>query len=130
MKGIKANDRRFPLPRRTGRADFPHPALARVVYAREHSQRLKPQVSQVSRETDALPRTPAALTAPTQMVVKPIADEVVEMVEGALRMAQAKVARPTAQITIQPPNQFGKRSMTLVLVDELAHPFIPLQGNY
>ena len=30
LKGPKANDHRSPLPRRTGRADFPHPALAGV----------------------------------------------------------------------------------------------------
>ena len=39
MRGTKAQDRRFPLPRRTGHADFPHPALAKVVSARKHSQR-------------------------------------------------------------------------------------------
>ena len=35
MKGPKTNDRRFPLPRRTGHADFLHPALAKVVSARK-----------------------------------------------------------------------------------------------
>src|SRR6266704_1741530 len=40
MRGPKANDRRFPLPRRTGHADFPHPALARVVFSRKHGARV------------------------------------------------------------------------------------------
>src|SRR3974390_146784 len=111
-----------PLPRRTGRAGFPHPALARVVSYRKHSQRFKPQVLQVSIESDALPRTPAALTAPVQMVVKPVAEELIEVVEGSLWIAQAKVARPSAQIAVQSPNQLGQRSVTLMLVDELAQP--------
>ena len=54
MKGPKTNDRRFPLPRRTGHGDFPHPALARVVYCRERSQRHKAQVFQMSIQADAL----------------------------------------------------------------------------
>ena len=29
MRGPKTNDRRSPLPRRTGHGDFPHPALAK-----------------------------------------------------------------------------------------------------
>ena len=38
MTGAMANDRRSPLPLQTGHGDFPHPAFARVVSSRKHSQ--------------------------------------------------------------------------------------------
>lgn len=68
MRGIKANDRRSPLPRRTGHGDFPPPALAKADSARMHSQRLQSQVVQMCRQADALAGAPAPLTASTQML--------------------------------------------------------------
>src|ERR1043166_2475855 len=58
MKGPEANDRRFPLPRRTGHGDFPHPALARVVSSRKHSQRHHAHVLQMSIKANTLPHPP------------------------------------------------------------------------
>ena len=63
MKGTQANDRRFPLPRRTGHEDFPHPALARVVFSGKHSQRDEAQMLEMSREGDTFASAPASLTA-------------------------------------------------------------------
>ena len=68
MRGTKAKDRRFPLPRRTGHADFPHPALAKVVSARKQSQRYVAHVCQVSIDTDAFTHPPASLTTTVQVV--------------------------------------------------------------
>src|SRR5450756_2059447 len=78
MKGPQSNDRRSPLPRRTGHGDFPHPALARVVYSRKHSQRFEAQVFQVSIQADPWPPSPTPLAAPLQVASQSVADEVVE----------------------------------------------------
>mgnify|MGYP000982337091 CR=1 FL=1 len=59
MKGLATNDRRSPPPRRTGHGDFPHPALARDVSSRRHSQRDQSQMTHVSIQADALSNTPA-----------------------------------------------------------------------
>ena len=66
MKGLATNDRRSPLPRRTGHGDFPHPALARNVSSRRHSQRDQSQMIQVSIQTDAVSKTPDPWTATSQ----------------------------------------------------------------
>ena len=76
MKGPKTNDRRFPLPRRTGHGDFPHPALARVVFSRERSQGDQSHVLQVSVEANPFTRPPATLTAAAQVFAQAVADEV------------------------------------------------------
>ena len=102
MKGPEANDRRFPLPRRTGHGDFPHPALARVVAAREHSQRLEAQVLQVSIEANPLPRPPASLAAPPQVLAQPIPHEVVKVPKCPSRIAQLEIVGPPSQISIHP----------------------------
>src|SRR6266516_3744532 len=91
MKGPKTNDRRFPLPRRTGHGDFPHPALARVVYARERSQRHKAQVFQMSIQADALTHTPTALTAPAQVLTQPMPHEMIEVSKPVARIAQFEI---------------------------------------
>ena len=85
MRGPKANDRRSPLPRQTGRGDFPHPAFARVVFSRKHSQRHQAQVLQVSRDADARPCPPAPLAASAQMAFEPLSHEPVEVPERLAR---------------------------------------------
>src|SRR6266498_1920092 len=105
MTGAKTNDRRFPLPRRTGHGDFPHPALARVVSSRKHSQRLEAQVFQVSIQTDALPFSPTPLATPFQMAPQSVADEVVQVAERFAWVAQCKIVGPPSQVSVQPPNQ-------------------------
>src|SRR6266567_504577 len=119
MKGPKTNDRRFPLPRRTGHGDFPHPALARVVYPRKHSQRHQAHVLQMSIKANALPRPPATLTAALQVFAPPMPHEVVEEPERLSRVAQLEVVGPSSQVSIQPPNQLRQGCMALMRVDEL-----------
>ena len=123
MKGPKTNDRRFPLPRRTGHGDFPHPALARVVSSRKHSQRLEAQVFQVSIQTDALPLAPTPLAAPLQMAPQTVADEVVEAAERLARVAQREIVGPASQVPVQPPNEFRQGRMALLCVNELSQRF-------
>ena len=90
MKGPKTNDRCFPLPRRTGHADFPHPALARVVYSRTRSQRNQPQVVQVGGEANARSGPPATLAAPSQVFAQAALHELIEVAECLRRVLQAQ----------------------------------------
>ena len=119
MKGPKTNDRRFPLPRRTGHGDFPHPALAKVVYSRRHSQRQQAQVLQRSISANTLARTPATLTAPLQVLAQPVPHEVVEVSKCSSRITQLKIVGPPSQISIHAPNQLRQRCVALLRVDEL-----------
>src|SRR6476661_42918 len=101
MKGPEANDRRFPLPRRTGHGDFPHPALARVVYSRKHSQRHQAQVFQVSIKANALAHAPASLTAPLQVFTQTTPHEMIELSKRLAWVAQAKIVGPASQVPVQ-----------------------------
>src|SRR6266496_4148511 len=123
MKGPKTNDRRFPLPHRTGHADFPHPALARVVCSRKCSQCFEAQVLQVSVQADALSSAPTALAAPLQMAPQTVADKMIKVAKGFARVAQFEVVGPTSQMAVQSFNQFGQGCMALLGVDELAQRF-------
>src|SRR6266478_7687688 len=104
MRGPKTNDRGFPLPRRTGHAEFPHPALARVVFSRKRSQCFEAQVLQVSIQTNALSLAPTALTAPLKMAPQTVAHEMIKVAEGFARVAQFEVVGPTSQMAVQSVN--------------------------
>src|SRR5919197_260674 len=108
MRGTKANDRRFPLPRRTGHADFPHPALAKVVSARKHSQRYQAQVCQVSIDADPFALPPASLTAAAQVLPQSLAHEMIDVPECLARISQTKIIGPASQVSIQSFHQFGQ----------------------
>src|ERR1043165_4975286 len=111
MRGTKANDRRFPLPRPTGHADFPHPALAKAVSARKHSERYVAHVCQVSIDTDAFTHPPASLTTLTttvQVVFQSLAHETIDVPECLARVSQTKIIGPASQVAIQSFNQFGQ----------------------
>src|SRR5437867_1474893 len=120
MKAPKANDRRSPLPRRTGHGDFPHPALANVVFSREHSQRYQSQMVQMRIQADPLASTPAPLTASAQMLSQPIPHEVVEVAKGLSRVSQAKIVGPAPQMPIHSPQQLRQWRVALVMVDQAA----------
>src|ERR1019366_4007028 len=114
-----------PLPRRTGHGDFPHPALARVVYSRERSQRHQSQVVQVSVEANALSRAPAALAASTQVFAQAAPHEMVEVAERLARITQAKVVGPASQMTVQSFIYSRQGCIALLGVNELP-PRFPL----
>jgi hypothetical protein len=108
-----------PLPRRTGRADFPHPALACFVSSREHSQAHQSQMVQVRIQAHALAGAPAPLTASAQMHARPLPHEVIEAAKGLPRVAQAKIVGPAPQIPVHSPNQLRQRCVALVMSDHL-----------
>src|SRR2546428_10471863 len=134
MKGTKSNDRRFPLPRRTGHADFPHPALAKAVPSREHAQRLEAQVFQVSIKTNPCPCSPASLAASAQMSSQPLPHKPVDMAKRLARVAQLEIVRPAPQVAAHLFNQFGQGGVTLVRVDfppqRLPFPFHRLSRGF
>lgn len=117
MKGLATNDRHSPLPHRTGHGDFPHPALARNVSSRRHSQWNQSQMSQVSIQADALSNTPTPLTATSQVSPQSRPHEMIELPKRLPRIAEAETLRPARQMSVQPPNQLRQRSMTLLRID-------------
>jgi len=129
MTGPKANDRRSPLPRRTGHGDFPHPALARVGSSRKHSQRHEAQVFQVSIHADALPRPPSPLAASPQVARQPFPHEAVEVAECLARIAQLKVVGPASQVSVYLPNQLGQGCMALVRAKSAPGPRRPPRAS-
>src|SRR5258708_3442291 len=123
MKGPKANDRRSPLPRRTGHGDFPHPALARVVSSRKHSQTQQSQMVQMSIDTDALTGAPTSLAATLQMSPQARTHERIEFMKRLARIAQLEIVGPASQMPIHPPNQLRDRRVTLMRSGSLTHRF-------
>src|SRR6266516_223788 len=120
MRGTKAKDRRLPLPRRTGHADFPHPALAKVVSARKHSQRYQAHVGQVSMDTDTFTHPPASLTTTVQVVFQALAHETIEVPECLARISQTKIIGPASQVAVESFNQFEQWVAALFGADPLA----------
>jgi hypothetical protein len=82
--------------------EISHPALAKVVSARKHSQRLEAQVFQMSIQTEALPFSPTPLAMPFQMAPQAVADEVVEVAE------RSRLASVSATPLPAPPEAGGK----------------------
>src|SRR5438552_1750121 len=109
-----------PLPRRTGRADFPHPALASIVSSSKHSQRYQSQMVQVRIQADTLAGAPAPLTASAQMHPQPIPHEGIEMAKRFPRIAQTKVIGPAPQLPIHAPQQLRQWCVALVMIDQSA----------
>src|SRR3989442_1605195 len=109
-----------PLPRRTGHGDFPHPALAKVVSSRKHSQGHQAQVFQVSVKANPCPCAPAALTASAQVLTQAASHEMIEVPKRLARIAQPEIVGPSSQVRIQSPNQFRHRCVALLRVNELA----------
>src|SRR5438046_6192899 len=119
MKGPRTNARRVPVPRRAGHVDFPHPALARVVYSRTHSQRHEAHVFQVSIQANAGPDTPASLAASAQMFAQAAPYEMIELPKRLAGITQAKIIGPASQVSIQAPNQFRQGCVTLLRINKV-----------
>ena len=96
-------------PRRTGRAGFPHPALAETLAASMHrsrpdrSQREQPQMLHLSIKRRAGRRPVRTLAAAPQMFPQAPLHVAVDLAESVPRVTIAKVAGPAFQVTIQLP---------------------------
>ena len=94
-----------PLPRRTGHGDFPHPALAKVLCSRKHSQGHQSKVGEVSREADTLTSAPTPLAATTQMPSQPITHEARCLLSP--RGVQSAFLVETSRLMLASPFQAG-----------------------
>ena len=119
-----------PSPRRTGRADFPHPALLKP-WSQAHAldlRGLEPNSPEVLVIRSCLRQTKGSLTAPVQVSEQTLADMPVDLPRRVPRISKPEVVPPTFQLPIQPFNQFRDRLMTLMTIRHLRQlvPF-PLQ---
>ena len=78
---------------------------------------------QMSGQFDPVARTPAALTAPPQVLAQATLHEVIEVSERIARIAQLEIVGPSSQMPIELPNQLGQRCIALLGTDEFAHRF-------
>ena len=109
-------------PRRTGRAGFPHPALAEALAASMH--RLFPvelQGDQAQLFHVGVNRHPfwgsiGSLTTAPQMFPQAPVYVAVDLVEGVPRIAATEVVAPASQVPIQLPKQPGDRDAILLRV--------------
>src|SRR5207247_10241641 len=91
---------RSPPPPRTGRADFPHPALAKVS-RQSHSQRDQSEASKVAVEAFVDGELGAALTSPLKMLRQSAQHIGIAGALGVAWVAQAELLRPTARVDIE-----------------------------
>src|ERR1039458_8536917 len=113
-------------PRRTGRAGFPHPALAETLASSMHrSSPVRSQGDQaqlfhlsVDRHTFWGPIVTLA-TAPQMFPQAPV-HVAVDLIEGVPRIAETEVVAPASQVPIQLPDQLGDRDAVLLRISHLA----------
>src|SRR3989442_1943134 len=108
-----ANDRCLPPPRRTGRADFPHPALAKVS-CQERSQCYQAQSGKVVVVAFIGGPLPAALTSSLEMLRQPAQHVGVNVTHGFAGITQTEVLGPTAQVAVEFGDQVGQRHLAAV----------------
>ena len=91
---------RSPLPRQTGRADFPHPAFARACCT-QHSQVKQSQLLEVP--IGGLPRSwfPWSLATAAQALIEPLPYVTIEPLEGFPRLSKPIIIRPSLEVSIQ-----------------------------
>src|SRR3989442_12598125 len=108
-----ANDRCVPPPRRTGRADFPHPALAKVS-RQELSQRDQAQSSKVAVVAFIGGPLPPALTSSLEMLRQPAQHARVKVPHGVAGITPTEGLGPTAQVAVAFGEQVGQRPLAPV----------------
>src|SRR5208283_2528637 len=116
----------FLSPRRTGRADLPHPALAETLASSMHrlatlrSQRDQTQMFHLSVNRRTFGRPVGTLAAAPQMFPQAPLHVAVDLAESAARITIAKVAGPAFQVAIQLPDQLRNRDAILWRAGHLA----------
>ena len=120
--GERTTPRCGPLsPHRTGRADFPHPALRKALHRRRIQavaqgslQNSQPRFVEVLIAAAPFRRSEGPLAASPQMLRETIANVPVDLPEGHPRVPEAEVVRPAVQLPVQTLNQFRNRLEALV----------------
>src|SRR5208283_1007436 len=112
-------------PHRTGRAGFPHPALAETLAASMHrsrpvgSQRDQSQTLHLGTDRRAFRGPVGTLAAAPQMFPQAPVHVAVDLVESVPRIAETEVVAPASQVPIQLPDQLGDRDTILLRVGHL-----------
>ena len=113
-------------PRRTGRADFPHPALLKTSgrgFRRFDSQKLEPEPLQMFVQRHPLRQLVRTLAAMMLQVIRqPIAEMPVDIPIRLSRVSHRKVAPPAFQLPIQPFHPSRDRRATLTAIRQLIDP--------
>ena len=123
-------------PHRTGRADFPHPALRKALHrrriqavARCNLQFPQTHIIDVLMVSAPFRRSAGPLAAPFQMLLETATNVPVDFPEGLLRRPESEVVCPAIQLPVQTLNQLRERSETLALASHLLQ-LLPLEIDH
>ena len=97
---------RSPLPRQTGRADFPHPAFARACCT-QHSQVKQSQLLEVPIGGLLRSWFPWSIAIAPQALIEPLPYVTIEPLDGSPRLSKPIIIRPSPAYSIQLPNQLS-----------------------
>src|SRR6185369_14717751 len=117
-----ANDRCTSAPRRTGQADFPHPALLKALALGMH--RFAPKLeesafAQVGREGLSFGNAIGSLAAALQMLPQPVLKVAIEVAKSPAGIPTAEVITPAFEMPVQIANQLSDRPEVLPVTDHL-----------
>src|SRR5687767_6738054 len=121
-----ANDRFTSAPRRTGRADFPHPALLKALASGRHrftAQSIQTQSTQVRVDTLPFGQLVGSLAPPLQMAPEPPLKVLGEMAKLPARIPPAEVIPPAFEVPVQFPDQLPDRPEVLPVTDHFPQAF-------
>src|SRR5436190_9369841 len=114
------NDRFTSAPRRTGQADFPHPALLKALASGMHrfaSELVKAPRAQVFVEGLAFGQSIGTLAAALQMPPQSHLKVTVDVPKRPAGVAQTEVVAPPFQMPVQIANQLSDRPEALFVTD-------------
>ncbi len=103
----------IPLPRQTGRADFPHPAFARACCT-QRSQVNQSQLLEVPIGGLPRGRFPRALATAAQALIEPLPYVAIEPLEDLPRLAKPIIIRPSLEVSIQLADELWERFPSLL----------------
>jgi hypothetical protein len=96
-------------PRRTGSADFPRPALLKILASGMHKPRKtkQPQPRQMPQPRFSLGRPVRPLTAPLQMLNQAALNMAFDLAVGAGGISKGEVVRPSLPVRFSSPTSRG-----------------------
>ncbi len=114
-------------PRRTGRADFPHPALLKTLVSGSRWMTSSGTSTQAagdghSRSLPAAVGTGAGFDGASSDLPQPIAEMPVDLPIRIARVTQRKAVRPTFQLPIQSLDQSRNRRTSLTAIRQFVNP--------
>src|SRR6266404_1373573 len=124
-------------PRRTGHADFPHPALASALTSGMRRQLCGPgrQVHQahtleVLEVAHPFRRSKGPLAAAARVLAQPPTYEGIDLSKGHARVSEAEVVRPAGELPIDLCDHCRQWLETLLLADRLSQCLSPARHRF